>query len=110
MRVDSAYPFRDIDLPTLTDQLRESHAIGHTAEERLVPERTFGGPWVSFLDWCQRHGFAEKALPVSKDALAGWLLFAAEDLPESAIVATLAAIRKRHVAAGLLPHLEELGA
>lgn len=99
-----------IDVVALLEQLQSTHEIGLAAEDRLDAERCFGPQWVSFVRWCELHGFANEALPLSKVAFATWLVWAAEALAQSTIVATLAAIRARHVAAGLLEHPEEVRA
>lgn len=107
--MDSRSPAH-IDVAAVIGELRCAHDLGVTSEHRLEEKQRFGSAWTSFRIWCEHHGFGDEVRPVSPDALGTWLVWAAPTLSEARIASTLAAIRAAHDAAGLLGHIEELGA
>jgi transposase-like protein len=99
-----------VDVAAVLAGVAAASQQGRAVQDERRDALATGEDWARFWSWCEAHGRGGETLPVTPEALADWLAAAIEDLDEAAISATLAAIRHRHVAAGLSAHIEALGA
>lgn len=103
-------PQQAIDIDHLLALGGAAVEAGHRSEDEHALAAQHGADWLAFWSWCETNGFSGETLPVSLEALAGWLSWAVEALDDARLTATLQAIRLRHAEAGHLVALKRLGA
>ena len=102
-------PTDDIFCLRMAQGVREAERCGRAVFDQRQEAVRYGKGWSEFWTWCERNGYGGATLPVSIDALTDWLTWAVEELSGREIERVLAAVRQRHVDAGLAAHIEGLG-
>ncbi len=109
MPTERRRPIAALSYERLSQGVLEAERCGRAVFDQRQEAVRYGKGWSEFWTWCERNGYGGATLPVSIDALTDWLTWAVEELSGRDIERVLAAVRQRHVDAGLAAHIEGLG-